>query len=342
MLSTRTWRTTPRAPASSLISTTFLVVRRLTMASAIRSATISSRRGIRTHTTRPRRGESRNARQRERHARAGVARALDVDHAAVSLDQRLDDGEPETGAADRAGRGSPIIRLEDPRERVARNAGGAVEYRDLDHRAGAAGTQPHLAAGRRVFHGVGDEVGQDALEGVRVGVHWRQRGRAIHDDRVRDAAAEEVGGRDERGLHRHRHAVERRLETALNAREIEQVADDPPEARRLGAHDPGHPPHLLRRERARREDLAESLERGERCPKLVRGDGDEGGLRPVQLFETTRRARDAPPGGGPRQPAEWAGWAGPGGGPGGAPRPPVPAGPSEWSRTAPAAGARAW
>src|SRR5437899_510784 len=167
MLSTRTWRTTPRAPASSLISTTFLVVRRLTMASAIRSATISSRRGIRTHTTRPRRGESRNGQQREGHARAGVARALDVDHAAVS--------------------------------------------------------------------------------------------------------------RDERGLHRHRHAVERRLETALDAREIEQVADDPPEARRLGAHDPGHPPHLLRRERARREDLAESLERGERCPKLVRGDGDEGG-----------------------------------------------------------------
>src|SRR3989441_8804142 len=57
MLSTRTWRTTPRAPASSLISTIFLVVRRLTMASAIRSATISSRRGIRTHTTRPRRSE---------------------------------------------------------------------------------------------------------------------------------------------------------------------------------------------------------------------------------------------------------------------------------------------
>src|SRR5207245_5533156 len=127
MLSTRTWRTTPRAPASSLISTTFLVVRRLTMASAIRSATISSRRGIRTHTTRPRRGESRNGRQREGHARAGVARALDVDHAAVSLDQRLDDGEPETGAADRAGRGSRIRRLGDTRVRVTRHAGAADE-----------------------------------------------------------------------------------------------------------------------------------------------------------------------------------------------------------------------
>src|SRR2546422_983382 len=107
----------------------------------IRSArwTISSRRGIRTHTTRPRRGESRNGRQAERHARAGGARALDVDHAAVSLDQRLDDGEPEPGAADSPGLGSPIIRLEDPREHVVRHAGAAVENRDLDHRAGAAG-----------------------------------------------------------------------------------------------------------------------------------------------------------------------------------------------------------
>src|SRR3989454_6952922 len=173
MLSTRTWRTTPRAPASSLISTIFLVVRRLTMASAIRSATISSRRGIPTHTTRPRRGESRNGRQAERHARAGVARALDVDHAAVSLDQRLDDGEPEPGAADSPGLGSPIIRLEDPREHVVPHAGAAVENRDLDHRARAAGTQPHPPARRRGLHRGGGEICQDALEGGPGGVHLR-------------------------------------------------------------------------------------------------------------------------------------------------------------------------
>src|SRR3989449_10713433 len=148
MLSTRTWRTTPRAPASSLISTIFLVVRRLTMASAIRSATISSRRGIRTHTTRPRRGESRNGRQAERHARAGVARALDVDHAAVSLDQRLDDGEPEPGAADSPGLGSPIIRLEDPRGHLVRPPRAAAGNPDLDPRARAAGAPPPPPARR--------------------------------------------------------------------------------------------------------------------------------------------------------------------------------------------------
>src|SRR2546427_11829422 len=142
MLSTRTWRTTPRAPASSLISTIFLVVRRLTMASAIRSATISSRRGIRTHTTRPRRGESRNGRQAERHARAGVARALDVDHAAVSLDQRLDDGEPEPGAADSPGLGSPIIRLEDPRGHVGPHAGAAGQNRAPHPPPGPRGAAP--------------------------------------------------------------------------------------------------------------------------------------------------------------------------------------------------------
>src|SRR5437870_6591216 len=59
MLSTRTCRTAVRAAASSLTSTTFRTVRRLTMASAIRAA-ISSRRGIPLEPTRPRRGESRN------------------------------------------------------------------------------------------------------------------------------------------------------------------------------------------------------------------------------------------------------------------------------------------
>ena len=86
--------------------------------------------------------------------------------------------------------------------------------------------------------------------------------------------------------------MERRLEATLETREIEQVADDPPEARCLGAHDPRHPPDLVGRERARGENLAESPERRERRPELVRGDGDKSGLRAVQLFEMARGGRD--------------------------------------------------
>ena len=87
--------------------------------------------------------------------------------------------------------------------------------------------------------------------------------------------------------------MERRLETALDAREIEQIADDPPEAGRLGTHDPGDPHHLVRSLRPRRENLAESQERRERRPELVRRDGDEGGLRPVQFLEVACGPGDA-------------------------------------------------
>src|SRR5207244_5551125 len=111
MLSTRTCRTAVRAAASSLTSTTFRTVRRLTMASAIRAA-ISSRRGIPLEPTRPRRGESRNGGQGEGHARAGADGALDP-YRAVSVDERLDDGEPEPRAAHGADVGRPINRLED-------------------------------------------------------------------------------------------------------------------------------------------------------------------------------------------------------------------------------------
>src|SRR5437764_655373 len=43
---------------------------------------------------------------------------------------------------------------------------------------------------------------------------------------------------------------------------------------------------------ARGENLAESPERRERRPELVRGDGDKSGLRAVQLFEMARGGRD--------------------------------------------------
>src|SRR3989442_2047982 len=141
MLSTRTCRTAVRAAASSLTSTTFRTVRRLTMASAIRAA-ISSRRGIPLEPTRPRRGESRNGRQGEGHARAGADGALDTDRAAVRVDERLDDGEPEPRTAHGADVGRPIVRLEDALARLVRNPRATVPHLDLDHPARAAGAQP--------------------------------------------------------------------------------------------------------------------------------------------------------------------------------------------------------
>src|SRR2546430_7540825 len=147
MLSTRTCRTAVRAAASSLTSTTFRTVRRLTMASAIRAA-ISSRRGIPLEPTRPRRGESRNGRQGEGHARAGADGALDTDRAAVRVDERLDDGEPEPRTAHGADVGRPIVRLEDALARLVRNPRATVQHLDLDHPARAAGGAPPPAVRR--------------------------------------------------------------------------------------------------------------------------------------------------------------------------------------------------
>src|SRR2546428_910104 len=126
MLSTRTCRPAVRAAASSLTSTPFRTVRRLTMARAIRPA-IPSRRGIPLEPTRPRRGESRNGRQGEGHARAGADGALDTDRAAVRVDERLDDGEPEPRTAHGADVGRPIVRLEDALARLVRNPRATVQ-----------------------------------------------------------------------------------------------------------------------------------------------------------------------------------------------------------------------
>src|SRR3989475_11308043 len=173
MLSTRTCRTAVRAAASSLTSTTFRTVRRLAMALSIRRA-ISPRRGIPLEPTRPRRGESRNGRQGEGHARAGADGALDTDRAAVRVDERLDDGEPEPRTAHGADVGRPIVRLEDALARLVRNPRATVQHLDLDHRAPAAGRETPPAGGRPVLHGGRGAGGPEALRRVRVCGHRGQ------------------------------------------------------------------------------------------------------------------------------------------------------------------------
>src|SRR5256712_8265317 len=125
-LSTTTWRIAARSALSSLISAIFRTVRRFTTASAMRSAT-AAWRDILAYPTRGRRGVSRNGplERGENHgdARADDRRALDVNRAAVGLDQRFDDGEPDAGAVSRAGRvRRAIVGLEDPAQRLGRNA----------------------------------------------------------------------------------------------------------------------------------------------------------------------------------------------------------------------------
>src|SRR4029077_14265080 len=97
--SSTTWRMAARAAPSSLTSTTFFVVRRLSTVSAIRSA-ICSRLGIAGLAYRRPRNESRKGGgNHEPHAGAVTGLAYGGDGAAVGVDQRLHDGEAEAGAA---------------------------------------------------------------------------------------------------------------------------------------------------------------------------------------------------------------------------------------------------
>src|SRR5262249_32917173 len=86
------------------------------------------------------------------------------------------------------------------------------------------------AAGRRVLDRVRDQVGQDTLERVGVGVDDRQRRLALGRDQVRRRAlTEQVDRRLDGRLELHGHAAERGLEPPLDPREIQQVAHDPPQ-----------------------------------------------------------------------------------------------------------------
>src|SRR5437867_1291699 len=268
-LSSTTWRIAARAALSSLISAIFRTVRRFTTASAMRSAT-AAWRDIPAYPTRGRRRVSRNGPvergQNHGHARADDRRALDADRAAVGFDERFHDGEPDTGAVRRASRvRRAIVGPEDAAQGLRRNTTPPVRDLDRDGAAERAPSHPDHAAEGRVLDRIREKVRQDALERVGVGVDARQRRLARDRGRVcYGPLTEEIDRRHDGWLHRAGNATQRRIEAALDPREVEQVADDPAEALGLAAHDPGEPTHFLRRQAPQRQELAEALERRQR------------------------------------------------------------------------------
>src|SRR5712691_9329962 len=195
--SSTTCRMAARAAPSSLTSMTFLRVRRLRTASAIRSATCS-RLGIAGIAYRRPRNESRNGGDEERYARAVAGFTFEIDGPAVSVDERLHDREAETRAAGGADAGGSVIGLEDVRQGVRGDAAAGVVHREF-HTGAVPGPRgdAHGAAGGRVFHRVRDQVLEDPIERVRVGVHAGQAVFAVGHEIMGAGAPEHLDDGDD-------------------------------------------------------------------------------------------------------------------------------------------------
>ena len=78
----------------------------------------------------------------------------------------------------------------------------------------------------------------------------------------------------------------------LDAREIQQLADDAAEGARLGVEVDEAAVRLLGRQRGAEQQLAEPLERGQRRSQLVRDHREKLGLGLVELPQPARRRLD--------------------------------------------------
>src|SRR6201999_4099330 len=105
--------------------------------------------------------------QRKADAGAGI-RVFEPDAAAVGLDDRAGDRQPEAGAVAVAGRVAAVEGLEDPLALARRDALAGVG--DLDLHPARPALRPHrdAAVGRRVADRVLDQVVEDALHLLRV------------------------------------------------------------------------------------------------------------------------------------------------------------------------------
>src|SRR5258705_8714902 len=110
-------------------------------------------------------------RQQHRERRPPTHVAAYLDGAAVSLDDGLDEAEAEPETALGAALVAAEEPIEDPRELIGRNAWPGVPHAKERGVHGAADLDVHAAAGRRVLHGVVEEVRGDLLEPRPIGGH---------------------------------------------------------------------------------------------------------------------------------------------------------------------------
>src|SRR5512144_2828206 len=245
-------RTTSRARVSSRTSASLRPTSRLTTASAIRPATSSRRampevtgytsvnRGVKHNYTENRSKVAIHLRQKQAESRAFPGETVDLHPAAVGLGESLHQAqaEPEAPGCGGLGMGNAHVLVEDPGQMLGGDPDPVVLDRDLHHarpvRRRARGYD-HATAARGVLHRVGQQVLHHPIERVRIGVQ-REAGRGSRplEPMLSVLGREELDVALEQRVEVDRLRMQVEWTARLDAREIEQLADDAPESARLG------------------------------------------------------------------------------------------------------------
>ena len=245
--------------------------------------------------------EARRRGQPDGERRPDADRALHVDRAAVQVDERLDDRQPEAGAGALAlVRRAAVEAVEQPPRLLGRDAAPGVGDGDRRRLGVGLEAQRDRALLRRVEVRVRDEVRHDLADPRRVGERRRARvvdlqlealalglqARLDHRRDLRDGLAQVDAARVDLEL------------AGLDAGDVEQVVDEL-----------GEPVGRLQRDVdelelalgevlvvGRLEQLDEALDRRQRAAQLVRRGGDEVALGLLQaraLGDVAQRPHDA-------------------------------------------------
>ena len=230
-------------------------------------------------------------RQRDRHRRSLALAALEIDGAAVLLDDRAHDHEPEPRAGNRLPRRGRCA--EEAGEELAllvdRDADAGVGDGDPRERAVLHDADRHRAAGVGELDRVRDQIVEHLREPVGVRAHGRS---AVELEAEVDFA---LGRARPRRLDRGRRDVveadvgEHELEPVrLDLRDEQQILDEPLEPVGAAAdHVEVHPARLAEARLLVAEHLEKAGDGRQRRAQLVRHGGDERVAEPVEL--TVRR-----------------------------------------------------
>src|SRR5690606_27639115 len=200
--------------------------------------------------------------------------AMGLDAAAVRLDQRFHEreAEPEAAAVTLEGTVDLLEHLENALELLGRNPDPVVAHDDHDVPFAELHAEPHVAAGGRVLRGVAQQVREHLREADRIGVELDPLLRELDHELV-PGLVEERTRLLERALD---DRIERdpalaQLESALrDARDFEQIVDEPRELLDLPLHDLERDRDRPRIVRRRLQQIDAAAQRRERISELVR------------------------------------------------------------------------
>src|SRR5215469_5950973 len=166
---------------------------------------------------------------------------LQLDAAAVSIDDALGYGQPEPGA--RGGRPAPPHRLEGRAGDLAGHPDAIVDHADHDPAlTGPGGADAHPGAGRIVADRVVQQVDEDLLQAVMVGPHDRQRRITGHLDHGGAGRGQACDGRVKHQANMTPVPLQAE-DPRLDGGEVEEVSHEAPQPRGL-RRDPVQEPLL--------------------------------------------------------------------------------------------------